>query len=402
MAQLSLLPEQHQFMESKSPIIAYISGIGAGKTFISCIKATKNAILGRVELIIGLTYSQARDVIFDTLKRVLDLFGFVEGNHYKINKSELNITFIGGGKILIRSSEIGDKLRGLNISDCYIDEACYLKDRSIFDITLGRMRLETDGQMHITSSPNGFNWVHDIVQDKDTHTINVSTFKNSFLPDQYIKNLLKQYSSKFIQQELYGEFIQMSGSVFNGDWIKDPSNIAPNDLLNCKRIRFWDFSFSEDGDYSAGVLLAQCGHRYIIEDIVRVKQAYTDLKKTIIDTAHKDGRDVLIGWEQAGQQIGIINDLNALHELALYSKRSFVVAKYGHKMKRILPLASLAENGNLYITNNKHKRDFINECNSLTMDDSHMNDDMVDSCASAYLMFNPGYNEIKSYKSDIY
>lgn len=404
MATLKLLPEQLKFMASTSPIVAYVGGIGSGKSYISCIKAVKNAINGRIELLIGLTYSQARDVLLETLMRVLDSYGLIENKHYKINKSELNVSFIGGGKILIRSAEIGNKLRGLNVSDVFVDESAYLKDREVFDITLGRMRLETDGQMHLTTSPNSFNWLYDIVQDKETDTIRVSTFKNSFLPDQYIKNLLKQYSSKFIQQELYGEFVQLTGSIFNGDWLReDIPDFRPNDIHNCKKIRFYDFAFSEDGDYSAGVLLAKYGEKYVIEDIVRVRQTYTDLRKTIIETAKKDGRDVMIGWEQAGQQKAVISDLNSISELALFQKRSLNVAKHGHKIKRILPLASLAENGNLFIMPAcGNKKQFRDECNALTMDDSHPNDDMIDACASAFIMHNTIANGAQGHNARIY
>ena len=401
MNNIPLLNEQIDFLSSTSSIINYVGGIGSGKTFISCVKAIKNATMGRTQLMIGLTYSQARDVIYETLLKVFDLYGMKERTHFTINRSELTIRFCGGGKILIRSAEIGNRLRGLTISDCFIDEAGFLKNNDIYNIVLGRMRECGDGQLHTITSPNGFNWLYDITQQPNCHNIRVSTFKNSFLPDQYIKNLLQQYSTKFISQELFGEFVQMGGTIFEADWIKTDITIIPkSDLQNPKKIRFWDFAFSDgEGDYSAGVLLAKYGSRYVIEDIVRVQKNYTDLKKIIIETARHDGRDTLIGWEQAGQQKGIINDLNAVPELAMYNKRNLVVSKYGHKIKRILPLASLAENGNLFIFNScNNKTDFLNECNGLTLDDSHTHDDMVDACASAFIMFNTIANSPTSHR----
>ena len=207
MPEVSLMPEQCEFLTSTSPIVGYVGGIGAGKSFVSCIKAARNASMGRAQLMIGLTFSQAKDVLLTTMEKVLGLFKFIEGYHYKINRSELNITFMTGGIIYIRSAEIGDRLRGYTVSDAYIDEAAYLKNRVVFDILLGRLRESHDGQIHLTTSPNGFNWVYDIVQSEECQFLKVSTFKNPFLPEQYIKNMIKQYSSKFIQQELYADFV---------------------------------------------------------------------------------------------------------------------------------------------------------------------------------------------------
>lgn len=402
---MDLMPEQHQFLTSTKPIIGYFGGIGSGKSFIACVKAVKNALAGRNQLMVGLTFSHARDVLLQAIKIVLDEFNLVDGKHYKINKSNLEVNFISGAKIYIKSAEIGDKLRGYNVSDCFIDEVAYLRDDEVFRILLGRMRESNDGQMHLTSSPRGFNFAYDIAMSDDCDYIKVSTFKNPFLPDNYIKNMMKQYTSTFIQQELYADFINISSGLFKGEWIKDLSNndTLNNSYTNGMRIRFWDFAFSEDGDYSAGVKMVKVGNNYAIEDIVRVRQNYTDLRKTIIDTAKKDGTSCQIGFESAGQQKGIIDDLASIPELSMFVKKPLKVAKYGHKMKRIMPLASLAENGHLYISQScKNKNEFKNECNALTMDDSHQYDDMVDAASSAYILFNTQFNAPQGYRSNIY
>lgn len=402
---MELMKEQSLFISTDKPLVAYVGGIGAGKSFIACVKAAKNAIRGRNQLMVGLTFSHARDVLLDTLLKVLDIFNLKEGYHYTLNKSNLEITFRNKTKIYIKSAEIGNKLRGYNVSDIYIDEAAYLKDPEVFRILLGRMREVEDAQMHLTTSPAGYNWVYDLISGDDCEYIKVSTFKNPFLPRRYILNMLKQYTSTFIQQELYADFVNISSGLFNSEWIKDLSknpDIAER-LSGSKKVRFWDFAFSEDGDYSAGILMAKVGEKYVIEDIVRVKQNYTDLRKTIVNTAKKDGTAVTIGFEQAGQQKGIIDDLTSIRDLAMFVKRPIKVAKFGHKMKRIMPLASLAENGHLLISRTcKHREEFLNECNALTMDDSHLNDDMVDAAASAYILFNTTFNGAKGHRSNIY
>jgi predicted phage terminase large subunit-like protein len=410
MADIALLPEQIEFINSKNSVVYYGGGIGAGKTFIACIRASMNALEGRTQLMIGLTYSAARDVILETLLKVLGLMGLKENTHYSVNKSDLSVKFRGAGRILIRSAEIGDKLRGLTVSDIFIDEFAYMKNIGVYEILLGRLRESNDGQIYLTSSPRGFNFAYDIAQQPECDYIKVSTFKNSFLPDQYIKNMLKQYSATFIRQELYADFVTISNGFFKSEWIRDLSTnenlgVSLATSSNVKKIRFWDFAFGStgDSDYSAGVLLALVDGRYILEDIVRVRQEYVDLRKTIIETAKHDGTDVVIGFEKAGQQKSVISDLSTIPELTMFRKKTLTVSKYGSKMKRILPVSSQAEMGNIYIVNTcRNRKHILDEIDQLSMDDSHAHDDMIDALASAYILLNEGMNSTTGHKTNLY
>jgi len=356
---------------------------------------------------VGLTFSHARDVLLTTLLKVLDLHGLVDGVHYRLNKSQLEVEIFGKTKIFIKSAELADKLRGYTVSDVYIDESAYASEE-LFNILIGRMREVDDAQIHLTTSPRGFNWVYDLTKSDDCEYIKVSTFANPFLPTRYIQNMLKQYSSTFIKQELYADFINITTGIFKSSWIKPlSSNVDLVTKLHKGQvdgaIRFYDFGFTEGGDYTAGIKLAKIGNDYIILDIVRERKIYPQLKQVIFDTAKLDGIDVTIGLEKAGQQIAIINDLTRSPELSSYIKRDFAVSKYGHKAKRMLVLASAAENGQLYISDTcNHKTEFIRECDELTLDDSHANDDMVDACASAYLMLSNKSTLVQGKKTSIY
>ncbi len=399
---MKVLPEQRRFLLSKAPLIIYLGGIGAGKTFIACIKAIAAASKGRKQLILGLTHTQARDVILETLEEVFVLFGMIEGKHYKIDRSRLNVKIFGGSVIYIRSLNQANNLRGMKIADAYIDEAAYHKDQEVFNILLGRMREVEDGQMHLTTSPAGFNWVFDIHTSAGAEFIKCSTFANSFLPERYIKNMIRQYGSQFIRQELYADFVQMSSNIFRSSWVRDGSQLQ--DVGQGQRIRFWDFAFSDDNeaDYSAGVLLEKRGSSFLILDIVRVKQNYETLKKTIAKTAQMDGRETVVGFENAGQQKAIILNLSSMPELALHQKRKLTVAKYGRKIHRILPVASMAELGQLYISSNcRNRKEFFEELDALSMDDSHRNDDMIDALASAYICLNEG-KKTRGHKGKVY
>jgi predicted phage terminase large subunit-like protein len=328
-------------------------------------------------------------VLFDTIYEMLISFGFKEGLQFKANRSELEIKIRGKAKIYVKSAQIGDRLRGYTVADVYIDEGAYLKDNSVYEILLGRIREVSDPQIHITTTPNGYNWVYELCQKDTTELIKVSTFKNPFLSDQFIKNMLKQYTSQFIEQELNAEFVQMSSGLFRSDWFKSAATMT--DTSSPKKVRFWDLAFGEskESDFSAGVLLSKVGSNYVIEDIVRVRQEYDQLKKTIIEQALQDGKDVDICLEKAGQQKAIIKDIFSESKLAHFTTKSLTVAKYGHKIKRVLPVASKAEQGFIYIKDNcRNKRELFDEVDALTFDDSHRHDDIADALASAYISLN--------------
>lgn len=351
---------------------------------------------------VGLTFSHARDVILTTFIKVLNMHNLIENIHYKINKSQLEIEILGKTKIYIKSIELGEKLRGYSVSDVFIDEAAY-SNIDIFNILLGRIRESQDSQIHLITSPHGFNYVYDLTRRDDCEYIKVSTFKNPFLPKQYLKNMLNSYSSKFIQQELYADFVNITTGIFNSNNIKllsKNSDLYHKFNINkYETVRFWDFGFSLDGDYSAGVLMTKIGSDYIISDIIRIRKLYPELKQLIIDTSKSDGIDVTIGLEKVGTQKGLVDDIIRSKELYNHIKRDFTVSKYGHKFKRILVLSSASENGQIYITDNcKNKLEFFRECDELSFDDTHSNDDMIDAATSAYLLLNNRSNPITGFK----
>ena len=85
-------------------------------------------------------------------------------------------------EILFRSGDQPDSLRGLSLDGFGIDEAREFKDRSIYDIMIGRLSNSTNAQGYITTSPKGKNWAWELEGLPDTETIIQRTHENPFLP----------------------------------------------------------------------------------------------------------------------------------------------------------------------------------------------------------------------------
>ena len=121
--------------------------------------------------------------------------------------------------------------------------------------------------------------------------------------------------------------------------------------------------------------------KFTIHNIICGRFEYPDLRKKIIQTAKDDGLGVVIAFEEAGQQLGFIDDLKRNEELRPYTIRAD--KPEGDKFNRTMPWASRAQLGNVNVCKARWNPDFFDECNSFTADDTHLHDDQIDALAMA-------------------
>lgn len=376
---LQISKKQREFLDSKSKGTIFRAGIGSGKSRILCYKAIQNALQGRRELIVSFSFPMLRDVILHTLLEVMPLFGLVPGENCQVNKTEMTIT-IGGSQILLRSGDAPDSIRGLNVHDFFIDEGRNFKTDDIFLICLGRIRNVEDSQWFISSSPRGKDWMYDLAtDDPEVNLIVQKTEENPFLPDGYIKELRKRYSAQFARQELEASIVELGAGVIDPAWF----NVIERKPLRTG-CRFWDLAVSvkTSADFTAGALCSFQEEVFTIENILHGKLSYPDLKKLIVKAAEHDGRNVIIGIEQAGQQLGFIDDLRRDPRLRPYVIRA--VRPEGDKLNRALAWSLRAESGLVNVVRGNWNKVFYDECLDFTADDTHLHDDQIDAVSGAY------------------
>jgi predicted phage terminase large subunit-like protein len=292
-------------------------------------------------------------------------------------------------EILFRSGDQPDTLRGLSLDGFGIDEAREFKDRSIYDIMIGRLSNSKNAQGFITTSPKGKNWCFELESQPEIETIIQRTSENPFLPKEYITSLKSSYTTNFQRQELDADIVEFGAGIINAEWFKLIEYMKP-DISKNRAVRFWDLAVSikTSADFSAGALCSFQNDRFVIHDIVHGKMEYPDLRKKIIETAQRDGSDTVICVEEAGQQRGFIDDLKRLDELRPYT----IMAQKpeGDKLNRAMPWASRAQLGNVLVCRGMWNKDFFDECNDFTADDSHVHDDQIDAVSGAYQMLCSG------------
>lgn len=370
---IELSKKQILFMKSKKGGIIFRGGIRSGKTKVACYKAIMNALRGRRQLMISYTYKNLKDAVLFTLKQCLEQYGLVSGEDYKINISDM-IVLIGTTEILLRSGDNPDSIRGIEVSDVFIDESREFPTNEIFLVAIGRMSESEDGQWHITSSPKGKDWTWKLKEDDIANNIDLivqRTLDNPFLHKSYYENVRSNYTTKFASQELEANIEEMSSGVINGEWFNVVNPIVPS-----SGVRGWDtaVTIKTSSDFSAGALCAMINGRFTICNIIHDKFTYPALRTKIIDTALIDGNKIIIGMEASGQSVGFVDDIRSTAALARHTIKAY--SPDGDKLARALPWISRAEGGMVDMCRGAFNDNFKNECNDFTGDMSHAHDDM--------------------------
>ncbi len=221
---LDLFPRQRRFVLDPARFPAYIGGIGSGKSFAGAAKVL--ARIGRKEmgLVAAPTYPMLRDA---TQRAVLELFDGL-GVPYDLLKSENAVTIRHTGhRIIFRSLDNPETLRGPNLDYAWIDEAS-LVEQIAWQIVKGRVRVGIAPQAWITGTPKGRNWVWEEWErdaDPDHPLYRVTTRENPTLPEGFADSL--GYTGRFAEQELGGEFVAFEGLVY--PMFSRPTHVRPVD-----------------------------------------------------------------------------------------------------------------------------------------------------------------------------
>lgn len=211
--EIELFKHQLSALQSKAKFTCLLSGIGGGKTFTGCHWALKNAHqFPKAKGFIGAnTYGQLRDATLAAFFNECERLGIT----YTFNQSTGYLSVLGA-EILCKSTDNYEMLRGSEFAWEWLDEASYMK-REAFNVLVGRLRDKRGPlQILLTTTPKGYNWVYDYFHPsgenhtKDYLLIKAKSSDNTFLPDGYIDAVKAQFDERLVEQELMGEFVNLT------------------------------------------------------------------------------------------------------------------------------------------------------------------------------------------------
>src|SRR5436190_5127606 len=156
----SPLPSQRRFHRSKARFKGYSGSIGSGKSAALCQEAIRSAYLnpGRTGLVGAPTYPMLRDATLTALTQILE----ANGIPYDLNKSEFVITMADTrSRILLRSLDEFERLRGTNLAWFGVDELTYTSEEAWLRLE-GRLRDPKASRLcgFAVWTPKGHDWVY--------------------------------------------------------------------------------------------------------------------------------------------------------------------------------------------------------------------------------------------------
>lgn len=217
---IELSPSQMQFVTAKNPYVLFCGGLGSGKTHGGAVWALSMALQypSTKGIITANSYSQLKKATLAKFFEILQQNGI--SYEYKSQDGVIHINNgVGITEIYAISAEKYDLARGIEVGWIWSDECAFYR-KEAFDVFIGRIRdRKGPGQWKGTTTPNGFNWLYDCFVSeplKDSLLVTGKTKDNlANMSSNYYEVLLAQYSSKMAQQELEGEFVNLtSGKVY--------------------------------------------------------------------------------------------------------------------------------------------------------------------------------------------
>ena len=215
----SPLPSQEQFHQSAARFKGYSGPVGSGKSQALCQEAVRLSYLnaGRVGLIGAPTYPMLRDATQASLLEVLE----TNDIPFELCKSESTILLPdAGSKILMRSVDQSDRLRGTNLAWFGLDELTYAPEEAW---TRLEARLRDPEAVQLCGfavwTPRGFDWVYRRFIEKPRKGYDVvlaTPFENKYILDvvpDYYERLRTSYEESFYLQEAMGSYVNSQGSL---------------------------------------------------------------------------------------------------------------------------------------------------------------------------------------------
>jgi phage terminase large subunit len=217
----SPLASQRRFHESPARFKGFSGPIGCGKSQALCHEAIRLTFMnpGRMGLIGAPTYPMLRDATQRTLFEILDSNRI----RYEFNKAENYIVLRDSqSKIVFRSLDDFERLRGTNLAWFGVDELTYVAEQAWLRLE-GRLRDPKASRLcgFAVWTPKGFDWVYErfVANRVDGYDGIISKpFENRHLLDKipdFYERLRSSYDERFFQQEVLGEYVNMTaGRVY--------------------------------------------------------------------------------------------------------------------------------------------------------------------------------------------
>lgn len=244
------LPSQFRFHASTARFKGFSGPIGSGKSQALCHEVIRMSYQnpGRMGLLGAPTYPMLRDATQAALFHILRSNDIPFESLKSEGVVELTDT---GSRIVLRSVDEFERLRGTNLAWFGIDELTYAREEAWLRLE-GRLRDPKARRLcgFAVWTPKGFDWVYKrFIRNRVNgyDTILAAPFENRYLlnavPDFY-ERLKDSYDAKLYEQEVRGEYLSAAGNLVY-DAFDRQVNVLTTDIIGNLPL-LWSLDFNVD------------------------------------------------------------------------------------------------------------------------------------------------------------
>lgn len=232
--QIEFLKAALDTTQASPKFIAYVGGIGSGKTIIGCITMLAMGVQSAGDYLICRLYSP--ELKITTYKTFLEICPPELVIEHRIADMHIRVKAANGiSNFYFRPLEDPEKFRSMNLNAALIDE-CNQVSEEAFLLLQGRLRGKAWRKILVVSNPAGHDWVYRNFFKKDHlkndwakaqyKLIRAPSTENYHLPEGYLETLQQSWSEDRIAREIEGSFDAFEGAVYN-EFRRDTHVIKP-------------------------------------------------------------------------------------------------------------------------------------------------------------------------------
>jgi len=206
-----LSPAQQQVSDNPNRFRCLVAGRRFGKSFLSINEIAKAASKARQKVIyIAPTFGMAKSILWEELKQRLYAVRWVK----KVNESNLEIVLKNDSKIMLRSADNPDTIRGQGYNFAVVDEAQDCDSRLIPEI-LRPALADRLGGLLVIGTPKGIgNHLYDIYKDPNYQSWQFTTLSGGRVNPEEVEAARAMMDTRQFKQEFEASFETYSGVIY--------------------------------------------------------------------------------------------------------------------------------------------------------------------------------------------
>lgn len=249
-----------------------LAGRGFGKTrcIVEWARHQAEAMPGSRGAIVGATAGDVRDILVDGESGFLNISPPWFMPHYEPSKRRL--TWPNGSMATLYSADRPDRLRGPQHHWAICDELAAWRYPEAYDMLLMGLRLGSNPQWAIATTPRPIPAIRDMLQDDTVHVTTGSTYENkAHLAPAFFERIIKRYEgTRLGRQELHAELLwDVPGALWTHDIINASRVQAQPSLYRIVVAIDPATTASEDSD-ETGIIVAGIDENeegYVLDDL---------------------------------------------------------------------------------------------------------------------------------------